>query len=149
VKIEEAIRQRTFKSPLQKAILNLIYTSSWFLSQQDAFFQEADLTSQQYNVLRILRGAYPKALCAGDIKAVMLDKNPDLTRLCDRLLRKNLIVRELNEQNRRQVLVQIAPEGVALLEHLEPKIQAAASKFDHLTDAEATQLSDLLDKLRG
>lgn len=149
VKFEEVIRQRSFASPLQKAVLNVIYTSGWLTNAQEQLFQDHDITPQQFNVLRILRGRHPQALCAGEIKDVMLDRNPDLTRLCDRLIKKGLIGREVNEANRRQVLVGITPAGLELLQQLDPAIAAAAQRFQHLTEDEANLLSDLLDKLRG
>ncbi len=149
VKIEEAIQQRTFKSPQQKAILNLMYTASWFTGVSEQLFKGFDITPQQFNVLRILRGRHPQPLCAGEIKAVMIDKNPDLTRLCDRLLAKQLIERQLNAANRRQILIGIAPAGLALLERIEPTLEGRASQFHHLSDADAAALSDLLDGLRG
>lgn len=149
MKLEEVIQQRTFKSPLQKAVLNLLYTAGWVQGQQEKLFEQFDLTPQQFNVLRILRGRHPQTLCAGEVKAVMLDKNPDLTRLCDRLVAKKLVVRQLNEANRRQIQLGITPEGLELLQRMEPVLEANARQFQHLTDAEATTLSDLLDKLRG
>jgi DNA-binding MarR family transcriptional regulator len=104
---------------------------------------------QQFNVLRILRGKHPEFVPVGDVKAVMLDKNPDLTRLCDRLQEKGWIERETNACNRRQVLLRIAKPGLELLEKMEPLLQQQAKKMDHLSDEEAELLSDLLDKIRG
>jgi DNA-binding MarR family transcriptional regulator len=149
MKIEEAIRQRKPMSPLQKVMINIIYTYNWHVERSMEVFKPFDLTSQQYNVLRILRGRHPESVAVGDVKAVLLDKNPDLTRLCDRLVQKNLIERALNEQNRREVLLQITPAGIELLERIEPAMQEAAKDWDRLTPEEAETLSDLLDKLRG
>lgn len=147
MKIEEAINQRKFESPLHKAIINLVYTFNWVSDKQQGTFQTFDITLQQYNVLRILRGQHPNAVPVGDVKAVMLDKNPDLTRLCDRLVKKKLVKRELNSENRRQVLLKILPAGLELLKKMEPSMKAAMSSIK-LTDAQANQLSDLLDKIR-
>ena len=135
--------------PLQKVILNLIYTYNWHQEQTAKLFEEVDLTPQQYNVLRILRGRHPQPLSAGEVKEVMLDKSPDLTRLCDRLCRKGLVKRDQNPDNRRQVLINITDAGLGLLEQIEPQFAEAAKKWDNLTDEEAERLSDLLDKLRG
>jgi DNA-binding MarR family transcriptional regulator len=148
MKIEEAIRQKKFDSPVHKAMVNLIYTYNWFSSLWDEFFSAYDLTEQQYNVLRILRGKFPNSICAGDIKEVMLDKNPDLTRLCDRLVKKGLIERQYNEFNRRQVLIRITKAGLELLKQMDPAMKKQAKKLS-LSDKEAEMLSDLLDKLRG
>lgn len=147
MKIEDAINQRKFESPLHKAIINLLYTYNWLSDKQQATFQQFDVTLQQYNVLRILRGQHPNAVSVGDVKAVMLDKNPDLTRLCDRLVKKKLVKRELNVENRRQVLLKILPLGLDLLKKMEPSMKVAMSSMK-LTDTQAQQLSDLLDKIR-
>ena len=149
MKLEEAIQQRAFKSPQQKAILNVMYTASWITTMSERMFKDFDITSQQFNVLRILRGRYPQTLCAGEVKAVMIDKNPDLTRLCDRLAAKSLIERQLNAANRRQVLIGITPAGLDLLQQIEPTLESHAGDFHHLSDADATALSELLDRLRG
>ena len=149
MKIEEAIQQRVFKSPQQKALLNLMYTAAWFTGVSEALFKDFDITPPQFNVLRILRGRHPQPLCAGEIKTVMIDKNPDLTRLCDRLVAKHFIERQPNAANRRQVLIGITAAGLALLDSIEPTLESKASDFHHLSDADAAALSELLDRLRG
>ena len=130
-------------------MLNIIYTHNWLNDLQEELFKAQDLTPQQYNVLRILRGKHPNSISAGEIKEVMLDKNPDLTRLCDRLVKKELIERETNEFNRRQVLIRITKKGLELLKEMDPTVKGMAKKNIHLSDKEAELLSDLLDKLRG
>jgi MarR family 2-MHQ and catechol resistance regulon transcriptional repressor len=147
--LEDAIKQKKFESPLHKVLLNVIYTNNWLLAEQEGIFKEFDLTAQQYNVLRILRGQHPGAISAGEIKEVMLDKNPDLTRLCDRLLKKGLIERETNDSNRRQVLINITKKGLELLKQMDPIVKGYSKKNTNLSDKEAKLLSDLLDKLRG
>ncbi len=149
MKIENAIRQDKPMQPLQKAIINLMYTYNWHMERSAAVFKPFDITPQQFNVLRILRGKHPEAVLVGEVKCVMLDKNPDLTRLGDRLVQKGLIHRELNPQNRREVLMQITKEGMALLEQIDVQMEKVKAAWQNLTDEEAEQLSDLLDKLRG
>jgi MarR family 2-MHQ and catechol resistance regulon transcriptional repressor len=149
MKIEEAIRQTKPMLPLQKAMINLIFTYHWYMERIAVFFKPFDITPQQYNVLRILKGHYPDAMSVGEVKTVLLDRSPDMTRLCDRLVQKGLIKRELNGQNRREVLLQISPAGIELLALIEPAMKEAAKEWDHLTPEEAETMSDLLDKLRG
>lgn len=150
MKIEDAIKQKKkFDLPVQKAMVNIIYTYHWLMDKQSEVFKKEDITLQQYNVLRILKGRYPDAACVGDIKEVMLDKNPDLTRLCDRLVKKNLIVREFNSTNRRQVLIKITKQGLQLIKDLDPDLKKLAQNNFFLHDKEADKLSDLLDKMRG
>jgi MarR family transcriptional regulator, 2-MHQ and catechol-resistance regulon repressor len=149
MKIEEAIGQTKPMQPLQKAMVNLIFTYNWQMEASAAFFKPFGVTAQQYNVLRILRGRHPQAVAVGDVKAVMLDRNPDLTRLCDRLLEKDLIERTVNGKNRREVLLTITEKGIRLLDEIEPAFADATKTWDNLTPEEYETLSDLLDKLRG
>lgn len=149
MRIEDEIRQQAFESVRQKAGINLLYTANWLEDRMSQVFKNFDVTAQQYNVLRILKGIYPAALSAGEIKAVMLDKNPDLTRLSDRLVAKGLIERAFNESNRRQVLAKISEKGLELLKAIEPVMRQESKSFNHLTEAESEQLSALLDRMRG
>jgi DNA-binding MarR family transcriptional regulator len=145
--IEEAIKNRQAMPAKQKAIVNLIYTYNWYMDHFSAVIKPFGITSQQYNVLRILRGRHPEACPVGEVKAVMLDKNPDLTRLCDRLLQKNLIERSFNPACRREVLLKITDTGLQLLKDIEPVFERESSGIS-LTDEELLLLSDLLDKIR-
>lgn len=149
VKFEDEIKQRKFSSDFQKATLNVIFTANWIHAHFRDVFKPFDLTQQQYNVLRILRGKHPKSANPGEIKDVMLDKNPDLTRLCDRLYNLGLIHREADPVNRRKINIKISDEGLKLLKKIDPKIQAIEEVMTTLSPEEATMLSDLLDKLRN
>ncbi len=149
MKIEDAIHQRKPMFPMQKVFINLIYTYHWHMDRSNSVFKPFGITAQQYNVLRILRGRYPRTATMGEIKTVMLDKNPDLTRMCDRLLQKGWIERAFNAENRREVLVSISDEGILLLDKIEPTFNAWANDGPKLNEEEMLQLSDLLDKLRG
>jgi DNA-binding MarR family transcriptional regulator len=149
MKIENLIQQTTFNSSLQKAMINLIYTYNWHIDQIADFLKPHGVTLQQFNVLRILRGKFPEFVPVGQVKEVMLDKNPDLTRLCDRLCEKGLMERKTNSCNRRQVLLCISDQGIQLLEELNPLIIERSKSAANLTEEEAETLSALLDKLRG
>jgi DNA-binding MarR family transcriptional regulator len=148
VKFEEEIKQSKFDSSTQKAVLNVMFTSNWINALFRDVFKPYDLTPQQYNVLRILRGKHPKSANPGEIKEVMLDKNPDLTRLCDRLCKLDLITRGVDKTNRRKINIKISDAGLELLKTLDPKIKKMQSSMKSLTEDEANQLSDLLDKMR-
>jgi DNA-binding MarR family transcriptional regulator len=149
MKIEEALKQPKFGSARQKALINIMYTYSWVTGIQKDVFIKYDITPQQYNVLRILKGRYPNSICAGEIKEVMIDRSPDLTRLCDRLVKKELIERQVNEYNRRQALIKITSVGLELLKEMDPSLKNMSKRFGNLTEEEAEKLSDLLDKFRG
>jgi DNA-binding MarR family transcriptional regulator len=149
MKIEDAIHQSKPMFPMQKVFINLIYTYHWHMDRSNSVFKPFGITAQQYNVLRILKGRYPKTATMGEIKAVMLDKNPDLTRMCDRLLQKGWIERAFNVENRREVLVSITDAGILLLDKIEPTFNTWANHAPKLSEEEMLLLSDLLDKLRG
>lgn len=149
VKLEEEIKQSRFESQHQKAVLNVIFTANWINTNFRDVFKPYDLTPQQYNVLRILRGRHPKAANPGEIKEVMLDKNPDLTRLCDRLCKVGLITRTIDRNNRRKMNIKITDKGLEVLAQIDPEMKKLQDAMNHLTEQEATLLSDLMDKMRG
>ncbi|MBU2938745.1 MarR family transcriptional regulator [Lacinutrix sp. C3R15] len=135
----------TFPNYKVKAMLNIIYTANWINSYQNAFFKPFKISSQQYNILRILKGA-GQALKVQTIKERMVERSPNATRLMDKLCAKELIERIPCPSDRRVVHIKITTKGLHLLEDI-----AKAERKDllkNLTEAEASQLSDLLDKMR-
>jgi DNA-binding MarR family transcriptional regulator len=148
MKIEEEIKQQKFKSPLQKAVINLLFTANWLQNQQQTFFKDSGITGQQFNILRILKGQFPKAISATEIKSRMLDKNSDVSRLLDRLIAKELVVKQTCPKDKRATDVSITQQGLNVLHHFD-KIQKDIDRVLNLNEEEAKQLSDLLDKARG
>jgi DNA-binding MarR family transcriptional regulator len=148
MKIEDEIKQQRFRNAHQKAVINLLYTTSWMQSKQQDFFKPFNITGQQYNILRILKGQYPKSTSATEIKSRMLDKNSDVSRLLDRLFKKNLIIRQPCPQDKRAADITLTEPGLELLREVDKK----QNQMDHLlqlTDEEANLLSEMLDKSRG
>jgi DNA-binding MarR family transcriptional regulator len=148
-KIEEAIKQAEFKDSYNKVVVNLLYTHSYLVSFQTAVLKPLDLSPEQYNVLRILRGQQGKPATIAAIQERMLNNMSNASRLVDKLKAKELVKREECPLNRRQVDVVITEKGLALLELLEPQINAINKKAIHLEDQELDLLNRLLDKLRG
>ncbi|GGH43346.1 MarR family winged helix-turn-helix transcriptional regulator [Dyadobacter endophyticus] len=146
--IETDIKQKKFRSPFQKLALNLVYTTKWLEYKQLESFKEHDITPQQYNVLRILRGQQGNPIKVSDITERMLDKSSNTSRLVDKLLAKNLAKRTSCESDRRAVDVVITEEGLDLLKVLDPFIEDWENRFNIISEAEAEQISALLDKLR-
>lgn len=151
MKIEKVIKQSAgFKTSHEKAAVNLIYTSSWFRDTQNTLFKGHRILPQHYNVLRILKGKHPESVSPGTIKEVMLEKNNDVTRLLDKLVIKGLVKRRLCPVNRRKMDINITGKGIRLLQELEAPIKKHLTEMKRkLTDKEAEQLSNLLDKMRG
>lgn len=145
-KIDDEIKSK-FPNNRTKAVINVLYTSAWLSNKQNTFLKPYDISPQQYNILRILRGAKGELLTVHSIKERMLDKAPNVTRLVDKLLDKELTSRIRCEHDRRVVWIGITQKGLALLTSLDPLIKDFDSK-GKLTEDEAQVLSDLLDKLR-
>lgn len=148
MKIEDAIKQKTFESPQVRAWMDLVYTYNHSTDRINRVFKQFEITQQQFNVLRILRGRCGEPASCGEVKDVMLYKNPDLTRLSDRLVKKGLIRRTVNEQNRREIELTITEKGLELLDEIDPEIKKNNRFLYNLSDTEAQQLSLLLEKLR-
>ena len=146
--LENDIKQSNFKSPYSKAIVNIIYTNNWLQSLQVKIFKPFDLTLQQYNVLRILRGKYPKPTTVIAIIERMLDKMSNASRLVDKLLAKELVIRKLCPHDRRAVDVIITEKGMNVLAEIDLLQSQWEVKLHGLDESEALQLSNLLDKLR-
>lgn len=137
--------QSKFPNNKIKALLNIKYTANWINSKQSAFFKPFGISPQQYNILRILRGAGEK-LKAQTIKERMVERAPNATRLMDKLCEKQLTIRERCDHDRRVVYVKITDKGLQLLSKIDSDIDDNPLK--NLTEKEAQQLSDLLDKIR-
>ncbi len=148
--IEEEIKQAVpFKSPYHRLIVNLIYTSNWMADSQSKLLKPFGLTLQQYNVLRILRGKFPNPVKVSDITERMLDKMSNASRLVDKLLLKELVLRTECPADRRAVDVVLTDAGRALLAEID-QLLADWEQEQHrkLTQDEAIQLSHLLDRMR-
>ncbi|CAH8283148.1 DNA-binding MarR family transcriptional regulator [Mariniflexile fucanivorans] len=135
----------TFPNNKIKALLNILYTANWISSYQNEFFKIYGISPQQYNILRILKGA-GQSINVQDIKDRMIERAPNATRLMDKLCAKNYIDRLPSEFDRRVVKIAITKEGKALLDAIPDSLNNDLLK--NLNEAEAEQLSNLLDKMR-
>lgn len=149
MRIEDEIRQKKFKNSHQRVAINLLFTSGWLETQMSRSLRPYGITQQQYNVLRILRGQNPEPASVGLIQERMIDRSSNASRLVDKLHDKGLAVRKTCKKDRRQVDIVITQKGLDLLAELDELQGFNTNSPIHLTDEEADQLSDLLDKLRG
>jgi DNA-binding MarR family transcriptional regulator len=147
--IGEVIHQKSFKSPHQKAILNIMYTAGWLQLEQTHIFRPFELSPQQYNVLRILRGRKPDFATVAYIQERMLDRMSNASRLVDKLEDKKLVQRSPSKSDKRQTNISITTKGLELLAKIDEAFEGENIRFAALTENEADILSDLLDKLRG
>lgn len=150
MRLEEEIKQvKAFSSEYNKVVVNLIYTYNWLDSSTKVFFQEFDITSQQFNILRILRGQYPNPSTINLLKERMLDKMCDASRLVERLRLKGLVERSKASSDKRAVDILITKKGDQLLSKIDLTLPVFEEKFKSLSEQEVTDLNKLLDKLRG
>ncbi len=148
-KLEDEIKQYKFGSEFQKALLNMIYTGNWISAMHKKFFTKHDLSHEQYNVLRILRGQNPNPCTIQLINERMLDKMSNVSRLVEKLRAKSLISRTASKDDRRQVDVKISQKGLDLLSKMDSEIIKLQSSIQTISEEESAQLNQLLDKLRG
>jgi MarR family transcriptional regulator, 2-MHQ and catechol-resistance regulon repressor len=146
--IENDIQQAKFRNPQQKAAINLIYTLSWMRDKTKTIFEAEDITAQQFNILRILRGSFPQPLSTLQIRERMLEKMSDTSRIVDRLITKGLVKKLTCKNDRRLVDVIIADKGKKLLERLDLRQDEIDGVLRNLSEKDANILSDLLDKIR-
>jgi len=146
--IEKDISQRKFKTEYQKAMINLIFTHNWMMERMKLFFEQADLTPQQFNILRILRGA-GEPLSTLQIRQRMLDKMSDTSRIVDRLIKKGLVKKVVCKSDRRLVDVSITEKGLKLLERLDNMQPDLDGILHNLDESDARQFNHLLDKIRN
>ena len=146
--ITKDIHQTKFRNEKNQAMVNLLFTSNWMLEKIRNFVNQEEITPQQYNILRILRGA-DMPLSTLHIRERMLDKMSDTSRVVERLLAKGFVVKKISEKDKRKVDVVISDKGRKVLEKLDARNNELDGIFKNLTKEEALHLSLLLDKLRN
>ena len=146
--IDKDINQKKFRNDYQRVIINLIYTYNWVSEQTKSILEKGDITSQQFNILRILRGA-GTPLSTLQIRQRMLDKMSDTSRIVDRLIIKGLVKKIVCKTDKRLVDVSITDKGKKILEKLDAYESEMDAIAGNLTAADAKDLNKLLDKIRN
>ncbi len=149
MKLEQEIKQSKFRNEYHKLAVNVLYTNGWLMNLYSTLFSKYDITSNQYNILRILRGQYPNPATVNLLKERMLDKMSDASRLVERLRMKGFVKRELSPNDRRCVDVIITEKGLHLLKEIDKLNDKHDSSLKNLSESEAKKLNNLLDKLRN
>jgi DNA-binding MarR family transcriptional regulator len=146
--IEKLIANKNFTSEHHRSLVSLIFVGNWIISKHQLFFKKYDITMQQFNILRILRGQHPKSASINTLKERMLDKMSDVSRLVERLRKAELVERKSCEADRRAVDVKISPKGLQLLRVIDDEIIVLEDMLKNaLTEKEVAQLNKLLDKM--
>jgi DNA-binding MarR family transcriptional regulator len=145
--IEKDIKQPNFKSEHQKSVVNIIYTYNWTRERLQEIFDKENLTPQQFNILRILRGN-SAPLSTLQIRERMLDKMSDTSRIVDRLIIKGLAKKAVNKSDKRLVDVSISDKGKKVLQNMDQFENDIEGITKNLSSSEAKTLNKLLDKIR-
>ncbi|HQW84278.1 MAG TPA: MarR family transcriptional regulator [Ferruginibacter sp.] len=146
--LEKDITQLKFRNEYQKGIINLIYTYNWINEKMKSYFDKESITAQQFNILRILRGA-GNPISTLQIRERMLDKMSDTSRIVDRLVLKGLAKKNVCKSDKRLVDVSISDKGLQLLSKLDNYENDMDAALQNLTIADAKTLNKLLDKIRN
>jgi len=146
--LEKDINQSKFRNEQQKGVLNIMFTYSWIVERIKLMLDREDITPQQFNILRILRGSHPQPLSTLQIRERMLDKMSDTSRIVDRLILKNLVSKKICAGDKRLVDVTITDKGRRLLEKLDKRNDEMDQIVKELSNAELKALNKLLDKIR-
>lgn len=149
MKLEDAIKSNKFKDMKHKATINLMYTSYIMRTQMSAILKEYGLTPEQYNVLRILKGKHPEAMCVRDIGSRMIEKSSNVPRIVDRLVAKKLVKRTTSKEDKRETLTSLTEKGIEQLAEATQAGDAFEMNVIGITEEEATLLNELLEKMRA
>ena len=149
MRIEDEIKYKKFNNEFFKLDVNILFTSSWIESQNTRYLKKYGISQQQYNVLRILRGQRPNMVMLSQITERMIDRMSNATRLVEKLRLKGYVTRETNPRNRRQVDISITQSGIELLTELDTNwTDFVVSRFKNISESDARQVNELLDKIR-
>ena len=147
--LEEEIKQDKFRSEFHKAVINIAVTSNVVRAAINRFLKTFGLSSEQYNVLRILRGQKGKPASVLLIQERMMDKMSNASRLVDKLEQKNLVTRNQCPSDRRQVEVSITEKGLKLLETIDVPLTALENQFDLIPESDLKRVNEVLDIIRN
>lgn len=150
MKIEQEIQQTVFESEYQKANINLLFTASWLNQKSAKALKPFNISWQQFNILRILRGMGDKPATIKILTERMIDKMSNASRLVEKLKQKGLVERRSCPSDRRQVDILITKEGLSILEDASKAMENALSGVsDHFSEEEAKTLNEILDRMRS
>lgn len=149
MELENEIASNKFDDNVHKSVVNVIYTYGWVTNLIRLHLDKYNITMQQFNILRILRGQHPEPATVNLLKDRMLDKMSDASRIVERLVQKGLVSRCTNVKDRRAVDIKISVQGLEILQKLDTEMITKDLIKGTITDEEAGLLSSLLDKMRG
>ncbi len=148
MKLEQAIKSNSFSDERHKATVNLIYTAYWLRDSISAALKELELTPEQHNVLRILKGSHPAQMCVKEIGLRTVEKSSNVPRIIDRLVAKELVKRTQSNEDKRETLVSLTGKGIITVDIARKQVDSLTKEIVNLTPDEALTLNNLLEKMR-
>ncbi len=148
MKLEEAIYNPKFSSEVQKATINLLYTAHWLRSQISLYLKNLDLTPEQYNIMRILKGKHPDKMCVKDLGRRMIEKSSNVPRILDRLEGKGLVERNQSSGDKRETMTILTKKGLDLLLVANEQVKNNEHSLMNLDEETAVKLNEILENLR-
>ncbi|SFG74727.1 MarR family winged helix-turn-helix transcriptional regulator [Pedobacter insulae] len=149
MELKKEVKSSKFENVFQQALVNIFFTYHWSNQRVKEAFNPYNITQQQFNILRILRGQYPHPCTINLLKSRIIDKLSDVSRIVERLVQKGYIHKNVNNTDKRALDIVISADGLKLLEKLDREIDLSAFIRPNLSEEEAEQLNLLLDKYRG
>lgn len=148
MKLEDALKTTRFADEIHKATLNLLYSSYWLRNHFSQSIKELGITTEQFNVLRILKGKHPESMCVKDIACRIIEKNSNVPRILDRLHAKDLIERNPSNEDKRETIITLTDAGIDLLNQANAVMNNVGERIIGIDNAEAAHLNALLEKMR-
>lgn len=148
MKLEEALKSSRFTDEKHKAGLNILYTAYWLKSHISSALKETGITSEQFNVMRILKGKHPEQMCVKDIASRMLEKNSNVPRIADKLVAKKLVKRSTSKLDKRETVMNLTDKGLQTLEQTNAIVEELNNKIIGISNEEGKLLNELIEKLR-
>jgi DNA-binding MarR family transcriptional regulator len=149
MKLEEAIKSSRFAGEKHKATLNIMYTAYWLKNNFSNALKSEDLTVEQYNVIRILKGMHPESMCVKEIASRMIEKSSNVPRILDKLVTKKLVKRTTSKADKRETLISLTDKGMSALERATVLIDNVTNEIKSLNEQDAGALNELLEMMRS
>ncbi len=148
MKLEDVLKTNKFNDEVHKATLNILYTSYWMRDNMSGVMKDIGITSEQFNILRILKGKHPEAMCVKDIGSRMIEKSSNVPRILDRLVAKELVMRSTSKEDKRETIISLTDTGIKTLQAANEALATINKQTIGINNDEAVILNQLLEKLR-
>jgi len=148
MKIEDVLQTTRFIDEQHKATLNLLYTAYWLKTNFNSTMKDNGITTEQFNVMRILKGKYPQTMCVKDIAGRMIEKSSNVPRILDKLIAKKMVKKVASKTDKRETLITLTDKGLKHLEQANAAIKDITDKTMSLSAEDATMLNEILERMR-